>query len=563
MKKRLFALAMSAALAVTSAFALVGCGVGNANDENTLEIQAYNRGYGVDGLKAVIENFKTKNPEITVILEETTDNTTGKDIYNGPSAVSTDLYLHGGDNFFRLIRGGKVTIDGVEYDNYFENLNEVYEYVPEGETKPIKEKMFPAYEQFYNMKDGEQFTEDTYYAAPWMASICGLVYNSKMFERYGWDIPVTTDELAKVSDAIISTDAKSTNKNSTGQDIDIAAFSYCLQDSYWSYVYLQWWAQYDGILKYNNFFDGKDENGVYTPAIGASDGRKEMLKVFDQLLGTYKKEGSNIVKRNNVYCDPTLSTRSFIDTQATFLGAEASRINTNGATTSAMMPNGDWLESEMYTNFGDMIERGEIAFKMLRTPVVSAIRNHPDCEGTIESDAELSALIKAIDAGNTALSGEGYSVSQKAYDKIKEARNMSYVNTGFTAYVPAFATGKEAAKKFLKYLYSDEGLIAWTSATKGQSLPFTYEWNGIEGLSDFQKSKFNIIETSENFAISSDKSALVNRGGLQSFYAYTPFESKFNVSSKNDYLDPETIFIENYNEINRLWSNILTDAGIN
>ena len=140
---------------------------------------------------------------------------------------------------------------------------------------------------------------------------------------------------------------------------------------------------------------------------------------------------------------------------------------------------------------------------------------------------------------------------------------MSYVNTGFTAYVPAFATGKEAAKKFLKYLYSDEGLIAWTSATKGQSLPFTYDWNGIEGLSDFQKSKFNIIETSENFAISSDKSALVNRGGLQSFYAYTPFESKFNVSSKNDYLDPETIFIENYNEINRLWSNILTDAGIN
>ena len=563
MKKRLFALTMCVALTLTSAFAFVGCSAGNANDENTLEIQAYNRGYGMDGLNAVVEKFKAKYPEINVIVEETTDTTVGKDIYSGPRAVSTDLYLHGGDNFFRVIRGGKVNIDGVDYDNYFENLNEVFEYVPEGESKSIKEKMFPAYESFYNLKDGEEFTEDLYYGAPWMASIGGLVYNSKMFDRYGWAIPVTTDELAKVSDAIIATDAKSTNKNSEGQSIKIAAFSYCLQDSYWSYVYQQWWAQYDGILKYNNFFDGKDENGVYTPAIGASDGRKEMLKVFDQLIGTYKKEGSNIVKRSNVYCDPTLSTRSFIDTQATFLGAEASRVNNNGATTSAMMPNGDWLESEMYTNFGEMIERGEIAFKMLRTPVVSAIRNHPDCEGTIENDAELSALIKAIDEGNVSLSGEGYNVSQKAYDKIKEARNLTYANPRYTAYIPAFATGKGVAKKFLKYLYSDEGLTAWTNASKGQFLPFDYDWRKIDSISDFQKTKFDMVEKTENFVLDSDKSALVNRGGLQSFYAYTPFESKFNVSSKNDYIDPETIFIENFNEINRLWSNILTDAGIN
>lgn len=561
--KKVFAFILAFALMISSAATLTGCGNSIADGENDLEIQIYDRGYGTAGVDAVAAKYREKHPEINIEITGVVDNTLATDIYAGPSSVTTDLYFFGGDNMFNLVNSGSVTIDGVAYDNYFEPLTEVFEYTPEGETKKIKEKMLPSFERFYNVKDGKRFTEDAYYCAPWMGGLCGLVYNSKMFRTHGWTVPVTTDELIALSDTIIATPAYSTNKNSNGQEIKVAPFSFCLEDSYWSYVYQQWWAQYDGVEKYDNYFKGQDMSGNYTPEITASTGRLEMLKLLDSLIGTYKKEGSATVKRDNVYCDPSLNTRSFMDTQGTFLSAEGARINTNGATTSAMMPSGDWLENEMSANFSSQIESGEIEFRIMRTPVISAIRNHPDCEGTIESDAELSALTKAIDAGSTALSGEGYDVSQKAYDKIREARTTVFANVKYSVYVPAFATAKQAAKEFLKYLYSDEGIKIFSEATDGQDLPFEFDWDSIEGVTDFQKSKFDVISSAEHYAIESDKYAVVYRGGHRSFRVYTPIESKFNVNSPNDYIDPETIFIENYNEIQRLWPQILLDAGVN
>lgn len=427
--------------------------------------------------------------------------------------------------------------------------------------------MLDSYEFVFNLKnvDAERWTEDTYYSAAWIGGNIGIVYNSRMFREHGWEVPVTTDGLLELCDDILDDEFYSTNKNSVGQRIEVVPFSYCLSDSYWMYVYPQWWAQYDGVQSYINFFKGEDINGTHTYEIANTDGRLEMLKLMDQLLGTYEMNGTEKVARSNVYCDPTLATRTFIDTQSTFLNAERARINTNGATTSAMMPNGDWLESEMSQNFESQIASGEIEFKMMKTPVISAIINHPACENSIENDAELEALVKAIDAGETALSSTeyGYDVTQSAYDKVKEARRLTFGNYNNNIYIPAFATAKELAKDFLKFYFSDEGIKIFAEATKGQNLPVEYDFTLVSNISAFYQSKFDVIDDVDNFIGIYDVYPAVYLGNLTMFPEYLPFESKFNVSSAADYLSPNKIFIDNYNAIKRLWPNIVKDAGLN
>ncbi len=533
-----------------------GCGGKKVeNNENFLEIQFYERGYGSEGIQAVADRFMELHPEVTVYIDPVTDNTLATDIYSGPDIVTTDMYFNGGDNVFNLVNSGEVTFNGVTYPSYFEPLTEVYEYTPEGESLPIKDKMIDSYEEFYNMGN------DVYYLMPWMGGYTGIVYNSKMFENYKWPIPRTTDELFEVCDMILATDAKSTNKNSLGESIEIVPFSFCLEDSYWEYVYLHWWAQYDGIEKFNAFFEGKMEDGTYSPEIAASTGRLEMLKVLDGILGTYELQGTEKVKRGNVYCDPTLATRSFIDTQSTFLNAEGARVNLNGATTSAMMPNGDWIENEMYANFADKIESGEVEFKMMKIPVISAIADKTSFKNAADADEKLRELIDYIDSGKQGTLPDF--ANENDVKIVEKARGIgSSVGQRYSVYVPAYATAKEIAKEFLKFMYLDEGIRLNTSASRGTNLPVNFDWSGVEGISDFQKSKFEVLASTTDYAFNSDKYAIKYRGGLSPFRIYTPVEAKFNVSSDKDYIDPQTIFIDNYNEFVRLWPTMMKDAGI-
>ena len=561
--KKLLVLALAG---VVSFACLSGAACGGAkhrNDENYVEIQIYDRGYGTAGIRAVADKFMEKNSDITIGFTAVNDNTLATDIYTGPSTTSTDLYLYGGDNFFNLINSGSVVLEGTRYDNYFEPLTDVALAVPDGESRYIKDKMLDSYEEYYNLKDGVKWKEDTYYCLPWIGGMTGIIYNSKMFDNYGWEIPLTTDQLVEVCKDIVAEEIYSTNKNSVGQKINVAPFSYCIDASYWREIYMVWWAQYDGVNTFENFFKGQDANGNYTPNIAASEGRRYMFEVMDQLLGTYVKEGDNVTARpaSEVFCDPTLCTRSYIDTQSTFMNAEAARVNTNGATTSAMMPNGDWLENEMYNNFSSQIQSGEVEFKMMKTPVTSAILNHKDCE-SIADDNELRALITAIDSGSESLTGEGYDVEQAAFDKVKAARGVALGSNRYSAYIPVFSNAKEAAKKFLIFMYSDEGLAINAQTTRGQDMPFEYDYESLDGISTFHQSKFDVYATNADYVFNADKYAVCYRGQLNPFMVYHPIENKFNVSSQRDYVDPYKIFVENYNEINRRWNNIMSDAGI-
>ena len=106
-------------------------------------------------------------------------------------------------------------------------------------------------------------------------------------------------------------------------------------------------------------------------------------------------------------------------------------------------------------------------------PIISAIIEQTS---TIADDAELSAVIKAVDAENSSLTGEGYEVSQEDYDIIKEARSVVWsFGSGHTAVIPKYALGKNVAVDFLKFMATDKGLETYMRGTMGASLPFTYD----------------------------------------------------------------------------------------
>ncbi len=567
MKKFIKMEALLLAAASCMAMAFTGCTANTgsvSDDENTLQLEVYNRGYGAEGYEAVADRFMELNPGKTISIDKVTDNSMASNITAGPKANTIDMYFFGGTDYHKYTQADSVVISGKSYDNYFESLNDVYNYIPEGESLSIKDKMLDDYEQYHNLKDEDRWTEDTYYTAPLNMFNCGIIYNSKIFEENNWTVPVTTDGLVELSRTINNTKFYSTNPNSQGQEIDVKAFMYCLTDNYWQFVEQIWWAQYDGYKSYTNYFRGQDVNGNYTSAIAASDGRLAMINLIDQLFGTYKKDGNAIVARadSEIFCDPTLATRTFVDTQATFLNGLSSRVNTKGATTALMMPNGDWIENEMYANFADDINSGKVAFKYMKVPVISSIINHNDCQ-TIENDAELQALIKAIDAGSTALTGDGYSVDQVAYDKILEARTMAVgMPENLIALIPAYASAKELAKDFLKFLYSDEGLEIYAKTTRGQNLAFNYDFASVEGVSNFHKSRYEAHKGITHFVAGNRKDKMGYLGGLTAFKVYPSLVVNCNVSSKSDYIEPTKVFQDNYLEINRLWNSMMSDAGL-
>jgi len=195
------------------------------------------------------------------------------------------------------------------------------------------------------------------------------------------------------------------------------------------------------------------------------------LKVYEKLLDYSKK-----------YNNPAsyAANNSFTQSQFIFLEKE-----------SAMMVNGDWINMEMSGNYSE--DEWDVAY--MKVPVISSIIKQ--CT-SVSDDAELSAVIAAIDSGSSALSGTGYDVTQEDFDKIYDARNMVPANGHLQdALVPSYSSKIDKAKDFLKFLYSDEGIRIYTNNTSGNGLPVKFDYLNDSGVKNsvgsFVRSEYEYI----------------------------------------------------------------------
>lgn len=424
-----------------------------------------------------------------------------------------------------------------------ENLTDsVYNSLVPGEDVTVKEKMFDSFVQsmeYVDLSNDEGKVD--YYFTPWAGGNTGIIYNVNILESFGISVPNTTKELLAACETIKANKGANNGKYNLGYSF--------LQSKealdYLDFLFPVWWAQYEGVDGYYNFYNGVDRNTI-SKNIFNQVGRLTSLKALERLLDY-----------DNGYLSPKTFTTEFMPAQTMVL---------QGA--SVFHVNGDWFDDEMWEISEDMVHAGnDVAeLKMMKTPIVSDIIEK--CP-SIENDAELSALIKALDANSTLLSGEGYDVSQADFDRIKAAREVTYSNgPGHTSVIPSYAKGKAIAIDFLRFMATDVALESYITSTHGAHLPYEYnikEKNATlyNSLSAMQQSKFDYFYSdfyNVNVLPAVNSYSLVYYGGVSAFADSTYIETfaEFgNKKSAQDFYD-ETIAYWT----NTRWTNALDLAGI-
>ncbi|MBO5948085.1 extracellular solute-binding protein, partial [bacterium] len=140
-----------------------------------------------------------------------------------------------------------------------------------------------------------------YYAMPYEREPWGLLYSPEILEEYELKVPNTTDELIKLC----------ADYKAKGASNSHYSFIQSYDADYFNYLFPIWWAQYEGVQGYENFFNGI-HNNTYSVRIFEQKGREYALEVFEALLD-YDKG----------YLNPESKNQKFVIAQTMFLDGEA------------------------------------------------------------------------------------------------------------------------------------------------------------------------------------------------------------------------------------------------
>jgi len=364
-----------------------------------------------------------------------------------------------------------------------EDLTDVYNAIPEGETIAIKDKMNQSLYEYIVASDGKR------YQMFGSNSVSAFCYNiDTLNEAFGegkWELPRTTNELLELAKQL-----KQKGYYAFSSSVGI--------NYYWDYVGNVWWAQYEGIESYRNYFSGK-----YWDA--ASNEWKLGVQINDATGRKYALETlGNLMSRTNGYMHQLSDRMGFEEAQAAFLS--------NGYQDDdkkvAFMVNGDWLENEM----ASWLLQNPQNVGMMRSPVISKIIEKLE---TVTTEEQLSAVVKAVDEGKTSYDG----VSEKDFAAIRDARLMGYTATpnypiGIPSYLPEKT--KQLAKDFLVYLYSDRAQKIYASELQGLTMPAGYDvlTDSSVKVSDFVKTRLEVFGNDMIPVFPVNASPIMYRGGL-------------------------------------------------
>ncbi|MBQ8684581.1 MAG: extracellular solute-binding protein [Clostridia bacterium] len=514
--KKVLALTMALGLIATS----TACG--GSKNADTLIIEAFDGGYGVQWLYDIVDAYKAANPDKKVEIKNTTPYDEGFETALSSGATTTDLYF--GRESMRKYMMSNTVINGQTYDSLLANLTDVYTGNVPGEDIKVEDKFIAESLQNAYVEDDEG--NKSYFTMPWIGGAGGIIYNKKVWKDT-WEVPNTTDELLEICQTI-KTDG-------------YTPMIYCLQDSYWYFPCEIWFAQYEGKTSVDAFWNGYDENGErYTPEILLTKGLLKSYEVVESLLQDSKG-----------FMDARSKTDDFTTVQTHFLATD-SKI--------AMIPNGDWIQREMSANYSE----DEVDIGFLKTPVISSIVETLEYRNGTEymSDETLSAVIAAIDSGATSYDG----VSAADFARLQEARSIYTGFCGHVAWVPAYSSKVDLAKDFLRYMTTDESIRIFTKATNGYTQPFHFDYTTDAETSPYMKNfmlnSYELQRTGTFVARNAATDRLFCVGGVKMYGNSGNFETYFSASNSADYLSAYDYYEAEYNFVKSRWSNYLQLAGI-
>ena len=487
---------------MSSLLGACGDNIGGLTGDDALNIRVFDGGYGIEWAEEVAKAFQTKTG-IRVSVK-------GSALRNQLSAEmkTTEAKNQKYDLYLTDIRVG---------EDLLVNIADVYEYIPEGETMKIGDKFHDDVDAYYRKPNG------AYYYSPWGVGATTITYNADVITDDM--VPNTTNEMIALCDSF-----KEQGKYS---------FIFGNDGNYWERPYMNWWAQYDGIEKYQLYYQGKTEaDGIYTTDIFYSQGKLLSLELCETFLGY-----------ENGYTLPASTTYGFMTAQKNYFEGKA-----------LMMVNGSWLESEM----DELFPNGcPFTIKGMKYPIISQII---DRLPTIEDDATLSAVVDYVDgkAGATIPAG----VSNDDVEEVRAARNIYAAGPGHQACIPKNAQHIENAKTFLKYMYSKEGTNVYLQHSNGATL-FTveeeYDESWLSQLTPLQRSVLEILN-SPTVKLSAPCVSVLTTAGLSYRESTVGLELLYCSQNEKDRMTAREVWqydIDYYMNSDGLnWNTLLRDAGI-
>ncbi len=555
MKKKLLAKVFAMFMATATCIGAVGCGGSGNNlggdDDKTLQIYIGNYGYGYDWVEDAAEAFKNqawvkeKYGEINVpVPVHNSDKTYSEtNILAGPKANVYDVMFSTASanaSVFKTDKNG---------DPYFEDLTALLDEAVPGESITVRQKMKPDILEGELLVKPSDIAKDVstveriLYGMPWVNGYMGLLYNETLInQELGEErtMPRTTKELQKLVDDLIA----SQSSKAEASKIPVSCLS--ATTGYYSALFDMWWAQYEGIEGYENFYNGKNAYGDLSVEIFSQKGRLRALESV-QMLTDAGKSGLNHKECN---------TMTFTQAQSRFIMRQG-----------FMMANGDWFENEMRASSKDN-PYADDKIKYMKLPVISEVVDD-GMVTTIVNETELVTIVQAIDENKTYEQAKELvpALSEDDYTYLQEGRNVTNTIGGHVAYIPYYATAKDLAKDFLLFLASDEGIKIFMTTTNGCATAYNYDHTqlGFE-LPPMQQTKLEMQKGSKILKNSSSF-PLQYLGGLRPFTKTGTLEVVFAASYAGDRKTPQQIFDEDIayytKDQNQYWNALLTRVGLN
>ena len=465
---------------------LVACGGDSGNsagggEVKEVQIGVVSKGYGNEFAKALAEAYNAKQTGVKVVIKKTT-----------PTATYPDSQLQLGrkKNKIDIIFTVTNTVFATQSDAtlyHWADLSDVYDSVAVGYNeadgvKTIEDLLDSSFVRDFTYTDGKQ------YSMPWTSGVVGLLYNKTKWDSTNANLkangkaelvlPNTTDEMFALFDTIKTADVKTASGGAY-------AFSYSGQNSYMHFMFNSLWPQYEGKTASENFFEGKNEQGIYTPEIYNTKGREYAYDIV-----------RSMIMKENGYVSDGDSSQTYDLEQLSFLRGNA-----------FFSCNGDWMEREASAKFNP----GDADVALMRTPIMSQIVNNDkikaDFSGTdAEKDAKLSAIVSFIDehyidgdTEPTEADAATLGISLTTLQFIHHARLARHTLPDFVAVIPEYSEELKEAKDFLKFMYSKEGQEIVMQETYGCGAPLTIDYTQMDYYQDgtpFTRSRLDVIKES-------------------------------------------------------------------
>ena len=543
MNMRILKKALALICTLTMVLSLAGCGdgagetkTGDGEESKVIQVKFYKAGYGEEWLQAMIkafeEAYKEEGYKVEIVESSSTISTSSEqEILLGPGKNKTDLYFTSGVSVSNVIDSSKKVLR-TEDEVLLESLEDIFRNPAIGadkkeEEKTIEERLFPGLEESLHYRGANEKWQSDRYTIPWALGATGLVMNNSIMEKYGLDIPLTSNEFAAVLETI--------EKKGEADAVHPYSWSGNNAPGYWTYLYDTWFAQYSGAEAYNNFWATNPASGDVRSdgwQVYEDQGILEALKAMDKIMDLdYSADGS--------------VNMTHLEAQHELLTGKA-----------AFMVSGDWMLNEMKNEYYE--EASQVS--MLKAPVLSVIGEEIGI-----SDAQLHTVVEMIDNGSDAadIKAAVSGLTDEGLSRVQNARN-AYSSIGVThqILVPSYSDAKTAVKAFLRFMYSEDGCRIFREQAYSLLPISTSETE--EAPTVFQKSIEELTGDGQAVALFQDSEAsqIRAKSGMLPFnYSAFAHPNTFRAMMTDEKITAEYIYDTELAYVKANWATYVSYAG--